>query len=157
MILLSNAVTIVGLPVAIFIFVYEQRQQRQNEEEEIYQILSDGYTDFLKLVIDNPDLRLQSKAITPGLTEEQTERMLAMFAILIALFERAYLFAHEANMSPRKQRRWRSWEDFMREWCRREDFRVLLPDLLPGEDPEFAVYIARIAEEEGRTAISDSS
>ena len=34
-------------------------------------------------------------------------------------------------------------------WCRREDFRNTLPQLLRGEDPEFQDYIRRIAEEEG--------
>jgi hypothetical protein len=36
----------------------------------------------------------------------------------------------------------------MREWCRREDFRRRLPQLLIGEDPDFAAYLRRIADEE---------
>lgn len=40
----------------------------------------------------------------------------------------------------------------MREWCRREDFRVVLPQLLRGEDPEFVAYIERLAREEGSPA-----
>ncbi len=63
--LLSNMVTVIGLPMAIFIFFHEQRKRRETEEEEIYQLLSDGYTDFLKLVLDNPDLKLQSSHATP--------------------------------------------------------------------------------------------
>ena len=35
----------------------------------------------------------------------------------------------------------------MREWCRREDFRDLLPRLLGGEDPEFSAFILRLARE----------
>ena len=146
--MLSYAVTIFGLPLAIFVFLFEQRKERENEEEEIYQRLSDGYTDFLRLALDNPDLKLQSREATKGLSEEQTERMLAMFGILVSLFERAYMVGYERSMSGRKLRRWRSWDDFMREWCRREDFARRLPVLLKGEDPDFARYIARIAEEE---------
>lgn len=149
--MLSYAVTIVGLPLAIFVFIYEQRKERENEEEEIYQRLSDGYTDFLRLALDNPDLKLQSREATRGLTEEQTERMLAMFGILISLFERAYLVGYEKAMTGRKLRRWRSWEDFMREWCRREDFRNALPMLLVGEDPEFVAYISDLAANENAT------
>jgi hypothetical protein len=37
----------------------------------------------------------------------------------------------------------------MREWCRRDDFLALLPQLLQGEDPDFAAYIRRLAAEEG--------
>lgn len=150
--LLSMTVTIFGLPFAIFIFIYEQRKQRRNEEEEIYQQLADGYTDFLKLSLRNADLKLQSKVATPDLTEEQNDRMLAMFGILVALFERAFIVIHAPEMEPERQRRWASWEDFMREWCRREDFRDALPEILPGEDPEFAAYIRRLAAEEAVAA-----
>jgi hypothetical protein len=146
--LLSYVVTVVGLPLAILVFLYEQRKERENEEEEVYQLLSDAYTDFLKLVIAHPDLKLRSYDRTPNLTEEQRERMLIIFDMLISLFERAYLLAFEEDMPEKKLRRWRSWEDFMREWCRREDFCTLLPDLLQGEDPDFAAYIRKLAAEE---------
>jgi hypothetical protein len=36
----------------------------------------------------------------------------------------------------------------MREWCRREDFRDLLPRLFIGEDAEFAGLNRRLAPEE---------
>jgi hypothetical protein len=36
----------------------------------------------------------------------------------------------------------------MREWCRRSYFKTTLPSLLHGEDPDFAIYISRIAAEE---------
>lgn len=146
--MLSYLVTIFGLPLAIFFFVFEQRKERINEEEEIYQMLADGYTNFLTLSLDHADLRLQSEEATFNLDGDQRDRLLAMFSILISLFERAYLVAYEPDMPERRQRRWASWEDFMREWCRRADFRAALPKLLPGEDPEFAVYIRRLADEE---------
>ena len=68
--------------------------------------------------------------------------------MLISLFERAYLTAYSEHMTPLQRRRWNSWEDFMREWVRRDDFYHRLPKLLKGEDPEFAAYLQRIAEEE---------
>ena len=57
--LLSYVVTVVGLPLAIFTFWKEQRKERENEDEETYQLLSVAYTDFLKLVMENPDLQLR--------------------------------------------------------------------------------------------------
>jgi hypothetical protein len=48
-----------------------------------------------------------------------------------------------------KQRHcWHSRDDFMREWCRRDDFRAALPLLLQGEDEDFAAYIRNLADEE---------
>lgn len=148
--LLSYIVTVFGLPLAIASFMLEQRKERENEEEEVYQLLSDAYTDFLKLVMANPDLKLRSQASIGQLTDEQQERMYVLFEILISLFERAYLLAYEPNMSGKQLRRWYSWDDYMREWCARDDFRELLPRLLQGEDPDFAKYITKIAEEKGR-------
>ncbi len=146
----SYGVTVVGLPLAIATFLVEQRKERRNEEEEIWQRLTDAYLDFLETVLANPDLHLRTARTTPGLTPEQEERKLVIFDMLITLFERAYLVAWEPDMPPDKARRWNSWEDWMREWCRREDFVNCLPQLLRGEDPDFAAYIRRIAEEEAR-------
>lgn len=93
--LFSNVVTVLGLPLAIFTFIHEQRKERDNEDEEVYQLLSDAYGDFMKLVLANPDLKLRTQTATPNLTEEQEERMRVLFDILIALFERAYLAAYD--------------------------------------------------------------
>ncbi len=146
--LLANIVTVVGLPVAIYTFIHEQRKERDNEDEEAYQLLSDSYKDFLKLVLEHPDLQLWTQTATPDLTPEQRERMQLLFEILISLFERAYLTAFDEEMTPKQRRRWHSWDDFMREWCRRDDFRATLPSLLQGEDPDFCSYIQRIVQEE---------
>ena len=144
----SFIVTALGLPFAILFFAWEQRKERDNEEEEGYQLLSNAYNDFLKVVLSHPDLHLRSQEPLLDPTPEQRERMLVIFDMLVSLFERAYLVAFKASMSETEKRRWNSWDDYMREWCRREDFHQALPLLLHGEDPEFREYIRRIAEEE---------
>lgn len=147
--MLSYVVTVVGLPLAILTFVWEQRKERRNEEEEIFQRLSDEYREFLKLVLDNADLHLlRREGVTHELTEEQKERRLAIFGILISLFERAYLLVYEDHMDKQTRRMWQSWEDYMREWVRRADFRDALPSLLEGEDKEFTLYISKLMQEE---------
>ena len=143
--LLSYIVTTIGLPLAIVVFLYEQKKERDNEEEEVYQLLSDNYQDFLKVVLDNPDLRLFSAEQTLELTKDQRERKVIIFNMLISLFERAYLLLYESDMASKQLRRWSSWEDYMREWCKREDFRAALPRLLEGEDPDFSAYIRALA------------
>jgi len=146
---LSYIVTVFGLPLAIVVFLYEQRRERRNEQEEIYQRLSDEYTGFLKLVLDNPDLKLLRKgAPEQPLSDDQNERKLAIFNILISLFERAYLLVFEEKMDRQTQRLWLSWEDYMREWCDRKDFRDALPELLKGEDEDFQTHIRHIAHAE---------
>lgn len=145
--LLSYIVTTIGLPLAIVVFLYEQKKERDNEDEEVYQLLSDNYQDFLKVALDNPDLRLFSADQTPELTKDQRERKIIIFNMLISLFERAYLLLYEPDSSSKQGRLWLSWADYMCEWCRREDFRALLPVLLHGEDEEFAAYVRSLADD----------
>jgi hypothetical protein len=147
-------VEIFGLPFAIFVFVLEQRKERQGEEEEIFQRLSDEYREFLKLVLEHADLHLiRGDRVRPSLTEEQKERRFVIFGILVSLFERAYLLVYEEEMGRQTRRLWRSWEDYMREWVRRTDFRDALPELLEGEDEEFTHYIRDLAEAERKTVV----
>jgi hypothetical protein len=115
----SYAVTVIGLPFAVVVFLMQQRRERENEEEEGYQLLSDAYNDFLKVVLANADLQLRS----------------------------------QEALAPAEQRRWNSWDDYMREWCRRDDFFHALPLLLRGEDPAFQDYIRRVAHEERGAAM----
>jgi hypothetical protein len=147
---LSYVVTVFGFPLGIYVYLRDQRKERKNEEEEVYVRLSDQYADFLRLVLKNADLQLTTRnAPSTHLSAEQQERRMVLFEILVALFERAYLLVYEEKMDRDEARLWASWEDYMREWCRRSDFREALTRLLQGEDPDFAAYIRRLAEEEG--------
>jgi hypothetical protein len=143
---LSYVVTVIGLPAAILAFLFEKKREHDADEEEVYTLLSDNYQDFLKTALEHPDLKLYSIEETPNLSEEQRERMLIIFSMLVSLFERAYVLMYERHMSKTQARRWASWEDYMREWCRRRDFRRALPDLLQGEDKDFRKYIEGLVE-----------
>jgi hypothetical protein len=146
---LSYLVTIIALPFAIWVFVKEQRKERANDDEEVYLKLADDYESFLKLVLQHTDLRLLAPmAEQPTLTAEQMEKRHVLFEILIAQFERAYILVYEESMTRQAARLWQTWEDYMRSWCRRSDFRAQLPLLLEGEDAGFQAYIRRVAAEE---------
>jgi len=145
--LLSYMVTVVGLPFAIAVFLWEQRKERLAEEEELHQRLSAAYADFLKLVLDNADLQLlRRQPIEAGLSDEQQERRFALFGILISIFEQAYVMVYEPGMNRQRQRMWQNWADYIDDWCARADFRAALPELLRGEDEEFADYIRTAAK-----------
>lgn len=143
--LMSYVVTVIGLPLAIAVFLFDQRKERENEEEEVYQLLSDNYQDFLKVALENPDLRLFSDEPTLSLNDEQKERQLIIFTMLMSLFERAYLLLYEDTMSPKQARLWNSWEDYILEWFGKPRFCSCLPRLLRGEDPSFVRYVEHLA------------
>ncbi len=146
--LLSYVVTVVALPMAIAVFLFEQRKERENEDEEVYQLLSDNYQDFLKVALENPDLRLFSDETTNALNDEQKERQLIIFTMLVSLFERAFLLLYDDTMSAKQARRWNSWEDYILEWCHKPHFRSHLPQLLRGEDPGFVRYVEGLVASE---------
>jgi len=150
--LLSYIVTVIGLPMAIFVFVYEKRKERSTSEQEMYQSLSDNYQEFLNTALANPDLKLFSHEPTPDLTDEQRERALIIFNIVVSLFERAYLILYHDDLSTEQKRRWSSWEDYMLEWCQRDDFGRHLLDLLAGEDADFVRYITGLADRAAKSS-----
>ena len=149
---LSYVVTILGFPIAIIVFVYERRRSLQNEESELHRHLSEEYDNFLRLVLDNADLLLlRHSGAELGLSEEQQERREIIFRMLVSLFEKAYIILHDEDMGRDARRRWLSWEDDMKEWCRKKGFQDVLPDLLEGEDDEFSAYILTLAKAEARS------
>ena len=149
----SFIVTVVGLPFAILVFLKQERAERENEEEEAYLLLANAYNDFLKVVLQHSDLQLRTNAALENPTPEQQERMWVIFDMLVSLFERAYLVAWKPDMSETERRRWNSWDDYMGEWCARDDFYCRLPQLLRGEDGAFIAYINHVADKVRRPGI----
>ena len=150
----SYAVTVVGLPLAIAVLVREARKERAAEDEEleqrreeIYQELSDEYVQFMKLLLQYPELRLVHPQPGGMFTEEQREQRFLIFGILVSLLERAYILLYEPDLDDEGRRRWQSWDDYVREWCHRADFREALASHIEGEDPAFRDYIVRIARQ----------
>jgi len=154
---LSYVVTVVGLPFALWVFMQEQRKEREKDDEEIYLELADDYESFLKLTLKHADLRLLAPPDQqPAYTDEQRERKHVLFEILIAQFERAYILVYEQTMSHQAARLWQTWDDYIRSWCRRSDFRAALDKLLEGEDADFQGYIRTIAAEEAARTVRPS-
>lgn len=146
---ISYLVTVIGLPFALWVFMQEQRKEREKDDEEIYLKLADDYESFLKLILQHADLRLLAPPEQqPAYTHEQRERRHVLFEILIAQFERAYILVYDERMSRQATRLWQTWDDYIRSWCRRSDFRTELERLLEGEDPDFQRYIRTVAAEE---------
>lgn len=143
--LLANMVTVIGLPLAIIVFIKQFRREHINDEIMVYESLSDTYQQFLRVALQHSDLHLFSEKSTPTLNEEQYDRMIVIFTMLVSLFERAYILIYDENASGVQKRRWNSWNDYMREWCSREDFRLVLDTLLQGEDEDFCRYIRALA------------
>jgi hypothetical protein len=152
--LLSYVVTVLGLPFAIFAIWREMRVERVNEakeieqrEDEIYVELSQQYSGFLEAVLAAPELDLMSISTeATNLTPAQQQKKFVYYEMLIALFERAYILLFEDGATGNTLRRWLSWEDYIKWWLKKPDFKAYLVDALEGEDPDFAEYVLSLAK-----------
>jgi hypothetical protein len=145
--LTANISLALGGPYALILFMYEKSKENKLKNEEMYQELAEEYAKFSNLLINNADLRLRTDPVPDSqLTPDQKERKKVIFDLLVALFEQAFILVYETKMDKQSQRLWSTWEDYIIFWCNRPDFRAFLPELLPGEDPEFVAYIRKIAK-----------
>lgn len=138
---MSAIVTVLGLPFAIFLYWMQRTRAREDEDRAIYESLTSSYNEFLILILKNSDLRLLSPDRKIELTTDQEERSRALFELLVSLFEQAYILSCSRKMSKQQVRRWAAWENYMRQWCSRDDFSDRLDSLLEGDDPQFIQYI----------------
>ncbi|MDO5631527.1 MAG: hypothetical protein Q4G22_06785 [Paracoccus sp. (in: a-proteobacteria)] len=149
---LSHIVTALGLPFAILVYWLGRRRDRENDEREIYERITSDYNEFLILLLDHADLKIWTHDSTKNLNAEQQERLTVIFGLLVSLFERAWLLSWYPDMTVRDARRWASWENYMRDWCRREDFARNLPELLKGHEAQFIAYFQKLVDDEARKA-----
>lgn len=148
--LAANISLALSAPYALILFMYEKNKERDVSNEEMYQKLAEEYAKFSNLLINNADLQLRTNPVPDtSLTPDQKERKKVIFDLLVALFEQAFILVYEEKMDAQAKRLWTTWEDYIIFWCNRPDFRAHLPDLLPGEDPEFVAYIKKMAKLEG--------
>ncbi|MBU6474870.1 MAG: hypothetical protein KGL10_08155 [Alphaproteobacteria bacterium] len=143
----ANIALALSAPYAIALFMYEKSKEAKVKNEEMYQALAGEYAKFNDLLIRNADLRLRTDPVPDGaLSPEQKERKKIIFDSLVSLFEQAFILVYEKKMDRESLRLWSTWEDYIIFWCKRPDFRAFLPELLPGEDPDFVAYIRSIAK-----------
>ncbi len=145
---LSYAVTIVGLPGAVFIFLLEQAKERLAEQQEIDGQLKEQYNHILDILIDHPELDSHQESLK-GDQAKQQERI---YQQLVSCFETAFIRLYGRN-NKNMQRMWNSWQDGIDEWLRQPNFSKSLPRLLIGEDENYAQYMTERARELAKTGL----
>lgn len=133
---LSYAVTVLGVPAAIFIYFSENAKERLTEQQEVDGQLKEEYNDILDNLIEHPELDTHDRPLT-GVQSKQQERI---YQKLISCFETSFI-----RLYGRKERdlmrMWNSWQDLIDEWLSQPNFAQNLPKLLVGEDEFFAKFI----------------
>jgi len=140
---LSYVATVVGIPMAIILWAVEQRKERANEHEETYREYTNDYKDILQILIDNPEIDHHDQPITHDDKKEEKQllqKQRRFYETLISVFESAFIVLY-GDRDDKYQRMWNSWEDYIKEWLAKNNFRQELPRLLQGEDAEFCQYV----------------
>ena len=141
-----NFTQLIGIPIAILIYINNKRMERRDKDYGTYDSLDDKYIDYLKLCLEYPALdvadipRRELAASAAVLTPEQRHAELMMFSILLSIMERAYLMYKDRSYKVR-EKQWLGWDEYIRTWLERTNFKAALPDLLPGFDGRFVDYL----------------
>jgi hypothetical protein len=115
-------VTIAGIPIAIWTYRSQKTKDREADEYATYNALDAKYTDYLNICLAHPDLDVFDLPITGYQPQQAHPRQESIiFAILIAILERAYLM-YEKQDTEIKQTQWSGWDDYANQWANRDNF-----------------------------------
>jgi len=152
---LANAAAILGIPLAMIVLIVDRLRARQAREQQTYQALQSEYSQFLKLCLDNPQLQLYDYRLDSNVEvspEQQGNRMVAL-EILVSMLESAFFFYHHGHGSEFKSRQWTGWEQYMRDWASRADFRAAWREHLGAQfDSEFISHMNSLIDDGERAA-----
>jgi hypothetical protein len=147
--LASYIVVVLGVPIGLFQYYRATVRKRREREARVFDAVSASYLDFQRTCLQYPYLDVfdipdpSPAALTPT---QQKEELIA-FSILFAIFERAYLLCLE-NMTPITHGQWRGWDQHVRGYFRRENFRRAWYAGEGGSyDPRFTDYMRRVEQE----------
>jgi hypothetical protein len=141
---LSYIATIVGafsVPFAVFLFFREMSIHRAEREISTYNDLAGEYRDFLKLCLESgfdpygnqSDTSIESGGLS-------TDRLI-IYEMLVSIFETAF-FQYRMHSNVFKDAQWSGWNTYIRDWCRRPEFRYAWKERLGGQfDTDFVKHM----------------
>jgi hypothetical protein len=144
----ANIATVLACPLgawAVYAYFAEQRKENELAEENVFIRLNRSYDDFLDRLLAHPDVYLTTKI---GSDANLEARRQILYEGLISCMELAFILLYtNDSKSDHVARMQATWLDWMKFWCRREDFRTMLPQLLEGEDPLFVAFITSVNDD----------
>jgi hypothetical protein len=148
--LTSYIVVVLGVPIGLFQYHQAKVRERQEREARVFDAVSASYLDFQRTCLQYPFLDVFDipDASPTALSPAQQKEELIAFAMLFSIFERAYLL-YLANQTPVTEAQWQGWDQHVRGYFRRENFRRAWHTGEGSYDPRFNEYMRRIEDEAG--------
>jgi len=122
--LVRDVLGIGGVISAVVLFGVKLRRDRRIHERETFDALNDKFILFMREVMNNPPVGVgfyESDKLRKNLSEKQRNIQDCLYAMLISLFEQAYLLYKN---TPKKGRdaQWPGWDEYIEQYCRRSSF-----------------------------------
>jgi len=133
---------IAGLYLALAAYRKATKKEQLDRERGTYDSLDAKYLDFLRLSIQHPELDLFERPLPapPELSDQGCVQQLAAFAILLSIFERAYLLFKDETDGLRA-RQWAGWQGSMSQYAERGNFREAWRLCGDGFDTAFQTFL----------------
>lgn len=153
--LLSYVTVALGFPAAIYQYRLSKLREQADREYGTYNALDEKYLEFQARCFEHPELDIFDipDENPKPLGEEQRKQELVAFTMLISVFERAFLMYHDQSNKV-KAAQWTGWDEYIRSYCARDNFRNAWE--VSGEtfDRNFENYVEEIMERSQLNAAS---
>jgi hypothetical protein len=121
---LGFIVTIGGLFFALRTYMLERKKERLEKTYATFDDLDNKYVEFMYKCTEYPHLDFFSIPAQQGRIISEQDMMVerAMFAVLISIFERAFLLFERHPDRQTKDRQYAGWVECMKTYCTRESY-----------------------------------
>jgi hypothetical protein len=145
--LFAHLTVVLGVPAAIYQYRRGKLREQTDREYGTYNALDEKYLEFQRMCFDHPRLDIFDipDENPQPLDDEQRKQELIAFTMLISVFERAYLMYHDQS-NKIKTAQWSGWDEYIRAYCERANFRNAWE--ISGEtfDRNFENYVEEIMQ-----------
>lgn len=158
----AGLVTALGFPFAIFSYFKRKRIEgelaQRMADEDAYAKLFDDYNNFLKLVIENPQVNLADEPLTAseqsGSEHDPYLRVkaISMFNIFLSIAERAFLLYKNASVAARREQ-WDGWQAYIVDVLSRPDIREMYDSHKSTYDRSFVVEVDQWLVQASRSSL----
>ena len=143
----ASAAVLVGIPWGLYQHYRAVKKEQRDRELGTYNALDEKYIEYQRLCLDHSNLDVADvphQHVSRSSPEDERKQVI-LFTILMSIFERAYLMYGDQATSV-KRRQWSGWDEYIRSFCRRDNFRKAWEDSGTTFDTSFHAYMAGIIQ-----------
>jgi len=145
--------TLISVLLAVTLFIQGERKEaaenarsatmeRESRVRDAYSALDDRYLDYVKVCLEHPDLDVFDTPLvrsSPPIVEQLRKEKMVL-SILLSIMEQAYLMYCSPN-DAFERNQWAAWDNYMKMWAGRANFRAEFAESRTQFDANFALYL----------------